>query len=427
MVIRIKKTSTIHYLLIYFMIIVNQSCLYEYFLKSDIVRIGILMLIGAAMLLWYKNNYTKYFFIVGVLLFSTALTRFLVGGIGIIAWVWWTIPILLCVYVIEFDRENFLERFVRIAVILAGVGIIFFSIQITLPELLKKLLVTEYDTAFSTRTWFDSFSYQTSYHKGYGLFTYSFKSAGDSLMRNKGIFTEPGICQMLYNSAIFILLFFSDKMQIPSKKLKKYLIILIASVITVQSTTGYIALGVMLGMYLFIQQGGKKNLKKYIFLAVSLGVIGLLVDWAVRANDSFLYVAIIQKLFGEGNSFEIQASGQYRIGAFLVSIQTMLANPLGAGVGKFSLAMQAAEMAGGGAGIFKFGAMSGIIPFMIVVLLYMIPIMKSKEKVSVKLLLLFVIFNTLFAQSTPFYPLLLIFPIYFMEVDNKKNSLKSGD
>lgn len=426
-VIKIKKTRMVHYILIYFLIITNQSCLYEYFLKSDNIRIGILMLIGVAIFIHYKSLYTKYLLMIGVLLFTTAITRFLVGGIGLMAWIWWVIPILLSVYVIEYDRENFLELFVKVAVFLAFVGIIYFVIQITLPQLIKKILITEYNTAFSSRTWSDYYNYQEYFHKGYGLFTYSYKSFGDSLFRNKGIFTEPAICQMLYNSAIFILLFFSDKIKTVPRKTKRYLLILIIAQISVQSTTGYITLGVILFSYLLIKQKGKKSFKNYIFIAVSLALLGLFIDFALRGTDSFLNITVIQKLFGEDNNFEIQTSGQYRIGAFLVSIQTMLTNPLGAGADKFSIAMQLGEMAGGGAGIFKFGAMTGIIPFIIAVLFYTKPIIQSEEKISVRLLLLFMIFNTLFAQSTPFYPLLMIFPIYFMEDKNHKNLLMSGD
>lgn len=426
MVIKVKKISIVHYLLIYLLIIVNQSCLYEYFLKSDIIRIGILVLIGVAIFLSYKISYNKYFVILAILLSTTAITRFFVGGIGIMAWIWWTISILLCVYVIEYDRENFLERFVKVAVFLAFVGIIFFIIQISFPELLKKLLITEYNTEFSNKIWNDGYTFKEYFQKGYGLFTYSYKPFGDSLFRNKGIFTEAAICQMLYNSAVFILLFFSDKIKISSIKIKKYLSILIVAIITVQSTTGYIALGIMLFSYIIIKQKGKGSIKNYIFTAILLGIITLFIDFALRGADSFLNITVIQKLFGEDNSFQVQASGQYRIGAFLVSIQTMITNPIGVGADNLFIAMQAGEMAGGGAGIFKFGAMIGIIPFIVAVLFYILPIMNSKERISVRLLLLLVIFNTLFAQSTPFYPLLMIFPIYFMDSKNKKKSLKFG-
>ena len=70
---------------------------------------------------------------------------------------------------------------------------------------------------------------------------------------------------------------------------------------------------------------------------------------------------------------------------------------------------------GGGAGIFKFGATAGIIPLLICMLFYIIPIAKSNSKRLIKILLLFMIFYTLSAQSNPFYPLLIIFPIYLLE------------
>ena len=96
MVIKIDKKKWIHYLLIYFLIIVNQSCLYEYFLNSDLIRFSIFLFFSFLLLIKFKKLYYPYIIFIGVLLISVIFTRFIHGGIGITAWIGYAIPILVC-------------------------------------------------------------------------------------------------------------------------------------------------------------------------------------------------------------------------------------------------------------------------------------------------------------------------------------------
>lgn len=425
MVIKINRKGLVHYILIYFLILINQSSLYEYFLRGNKIRIGILVLFSFLILIKYKKTYNKYIGILVILLLCTSVTRALSGGIGIMAWVEYAIPIITCVYIINFDIENFFERFVKLTVFLATIGLIFFIFQIVNSELLKSLLLFRYNTLIDYRIWSDGFNYQSYYYEGYGLFLYTYRNGGDALMRNKGLFTESGICQMLYNSAIIILLYFPNKVNLSRKQIKQYLAVLIVAIITVQSTTGYMILGSLLISYLFVKNKNNKELKKYIFTLFLIGIVSLIADLSIRGTDSFLNIAIINKIFGSNNQFEIQGSGMSRIGAAMLSISAMLKNPLGIGADNLFALQEVDTTAGGGAGIMKFGAMAGVIPFILCILFYTIPILKAKLNSIVKLLLLFFIFYTLFAQSNPFYPILIIFPIYLMErrVSVERNSV----
>lgn len=419
MVIRINKKEFIHTALIYFLIILNQSCLYNYFLSGEMASYTLFGITLLLIFLKYKNSYNKYLIISGTLLATTIVTRIIAGGIGLQAWISHCLLILFCVYVITYDIENFLTRFVKVVVFLAGIGIILFAIQITMPEILKQILFINYDTEFSTKIWSDSSNYVEYFDSGYGLFLYSFRDNGDALMRSKGIFTESGICQMVYNSAIFILLFMKDKINII--KYKKYLLILIVAIITVQSTTGYIDLGVMLIVYVLIRQNDQKTLKSRVIVFAFIGLLCLFIDFAIRDSESFIYTSIISKLFSEVGSFEVQASGQYRLGAISLSILSMIQNPLGIGADKFSSLMSADTSAGGGAGVLKYGAINGVIALLICLYLYFVPVFKYKFKWQFKLLLCFIFINTLLAQTGPFYSVLIMFPIYFIESNYGKS------
>lgn len=414
MVIKINRKSLFHYFMIYFLIIINQSCLYQYFLVNDMIRIVILIIFSSFIFKSYTKSYNKYIGLVSILLFFTILTRLLSGGIGLRAWIDYVIPIFVCVYVINYDIEHFLERFVKLVVFLAVAGLIFFFIQIINSELLKTLLPIKYNTEFSKRVWANAFDYKTLYYPGAGLFLYSYRM-GEAAMRNKGIFTEPGICQMVYNSAIFILLFFSEKTHLTTRQIKRFLVILIVAIVTVQSTTGYIISVCLLVCFLLVRQKNQGNMKGYIKRAILLIILGLAADFTVRGEESFFYVAIVNKIFGNGNQLEIQGSGMARVEAILLCMGVMISNPFGVGADNLMglIALNLAD--GGGAGLFKFGATAGVIPFLVCILFYLIPVIKSDLKILVKILLLYSIFYTLLAQSNPFYPVLIMFPIYLME------------
>lgn len=414
MTIRINKRNLIHYILIYFLIVINQSCIYEYFLRDDIFRIGIFIIFSLLIVKSYKKTYNKYVEILAVLLACTTLTRLIAGGIGLRAWIDYAIPIIVCVYTIRYDLDHFLERFIKITVFLAGIGLVFFIVQIMNPELLKDMLPFKYATGFTYNVWDAGGNVTNVNYPGYGLFLYSYR-ASDAAMRNKGIFTESGICQMLYNSVMFVLLYFPEKTNLTTRQIKRCFAILIAAIVTVQSTTGYIISGCLLISYLLVRQKKKKSIKGYIASAVLVLGLGLIVDFSIRGTDSFFSIAILKKIFGDNNQLEIQGSGMARVEAILLSLGVMATNPFGVGADNLMNLIASNLVDGGGAGIFKFGATAGIIPLLICMLFYIIPIAKSNSKRLIKILLLFMIFYTLSAQSNPFYPLLIIFPIYLLE------------
>ena len=415
MVLRFNKKEWIHYFLIYFLIIVNQSCLYEYFLDSSAIRTLIFVLFAGLLILKYKKQYGIYVLFAGTLLACITITRFLAGGIGLGIWIGYLIPVMVCVYAVNYDIEKFWGRFVRLSVFLGAVGLFFFFFQIVNRDILKKLLPIDYATKMDFKVWTDEHNFTTHYFRGYGLFLFTYRDGGDALLRNKGLFTEAGICQMLYNSALFATLYFPEKIGLTQKQMKIYLSILIASVITVQSTSGYIVLAVLLIGYLLLKSKRvplSRIIRKYIIGFALAGTVILLADYVIRGDESFINVALVQKFFSSDNEFEVHANGLVRFNSGLLSLWTMLCHPLGIGAdGLMRLQLQT-HTAGGGAGIFGFGAIAGVVPFVFTMALYIVPVIKTKCKKSVKFTLLFMIFWSLWAQSNPFYSLLFMFPVF---------------
>ena len=412
--IRINKKECIHYFLIYFMIILNQSCFYEYFIDGGGVRFLILCITAILMLLNFKNDYGYYFLVAIMFLFFVVITRIISGGIGLFAWIIWILPLLFTVYTINYDKEYFFDRFLKISFILAIVGIVFFLIQVLNPEYLKKILFFKYDTKFINKIWTEDYSnFSLVNQKGFGLFLFSYRPYGDSLLRNKSIFTESGIAQMIFNISIIICLFFSDKLHISQKLLKKYLLAFILSVITIQSTTGYIVLLIILLGYLINKNKFNKKHNFKIFIVAILFFICsfLLIDFFMRDSDSFISVAILEK-FINGNTVELSGSGMSRIDSIMISIEAMLKNPVG--IGSDKLWAQISDLAGGGGGLLVFGATVGIVPLLTCIYIYIHPIFKNQEITFVtKMLIVIITMYILLAQTTPFYSIMLILPIYF--------------
>lgn len=418
MLVRINRKAILQYCLIYFLIIINQSCLYEYFMRSNSIRYTICFILFIFFLKKYKYQYNKYLIYFILLLISVVITRIINGGIGIGAWVGYVIPILACILAININKKKFLERFVKLSTFLATIGLIFFFLQVVKPEILKSILLTKYMTLMDYKVWSDSYNYKTMYYPGYGLFLYSFRDGGDALLRNKGLFTESGICQMLYNAAIFILLFLNHKINISNKQVSRYLFILIVAVFTVQSSTGILILSVMLLVDLFFNNKNKHrvhNLKKKVIFIICMGIILLLLDFFKRGNESVIYIGLIQKFLGSNNEYQLHGNGQVRLGAAVLSLKIMSENIFGIGVDKLMELQRLYDVDGGGAGIFTFGASIGLIPFLFTLFFYVYPIIKNRESITTNFILLFFIFFSLLAQSNPFYPLLVMFPIYYYE------------
>lgn len=81
---------------------------------------------------------------------------------------------------------------------------------------------------------------------------------GNELTRNNGIFNEPGLYQMVLNTALYFTMFFPEQLKCGAKKQERYMLILIIAIVTCQSTTGYLSLGAIIVGYLMTKQKGKK-------------------------------------------------------------------------------------------------------------------------------------------------------------------------
>lgn len=296
---KLNKHITLHYILLYIALSFQGSVIYKlydaYFMMFAIFC-TILFFIKYG---WKKIN-TRYtlgaFLICGALLCNHFYTNgsTSIGTVGnffsrfCIA--------LLCV---EFDKINFKERLLKLIVFIAGVNLIEFFLGLT-----------------PLRFVFRIFPALNSSGSIYNCSLFYAAKLSD-MSRNNGMFGEPGVYQIILNVAL-VLLLFDNNPWLTLKRRKKYLFIILLSIITAQSTTGYLGTILVIMCYLF--SSSKYNGKFWLKALILLGIVILIFIALFAGRESFIYERFISKLFVDGKLDLSASTGRYRA----ISIETDL-------------------------------------------------------------------------------------------------------
>lgn len=414
MKIKIQYRKWTQYTLIYLMLVINQSQLFESFLKNYDVFILSLLLAPIVLNKKFRNQHTLLF--LGFLLLCCAFTHFFVGGVGIDMWVRWALQILIVSVAILYDKTNFLTRYVKIVVFLAAISLLGFFMCLVAPEIVKELSLIRY-SVLDQKTWISGTKYISSPFYTYGLFLFTARENGWT--RNCGIFTEPGVYQIVLNTALFVILFCSDKIQLKDKYKTRAILIIIAALITCQSTTGYIAL---LTIIITVVLGGnnksKRVWKKQLFVICIGLMIVLLIDYSLRGNESFAYTTMISKFFNSApessSRIGLGITGKVRYGAILLSLKSLLSNPFGVGYDQIALLLNVSKTGYVAAQILQTAAAMGIVCISGILYWIFYPSFITNKSRLEKLLFVFLYFNTSLAQSSEFYPALIMIPLYWL-------------
>ena len=189
---------------------------------------------------------------------------------------------------------RFRRCYVNIMYIICIASIPCFLISLFFPSVVRNLAMT-------------SFQWQNTYE--YSWF-YTWGRAGTIITKNAGPFWEQGAFQGFINLAIMFLMdSFRNNYSGPIIKYKKKLIVFLITVLTTQSTTGYIlCIFILMFFYrdiktILISNRNGKNLKKVLVFIAAISVISYILlsgnitnkltnaetqSAAVRAND-FIY------------------------------------------------------------------------------------------------------------------------------------------
>lgn len=402
---KIRVSVLTQYFLIYIMLIMSYSCMAVFYLNQNIVNIALLCFF--CILLLKHKKYRNSYAIFGILILLTGVVfqRLLSGGAGLSGFLQLAMPILCANMAICSNKKEFLNRYLKVVCWFAVISDIFWLVFLVFPQIEKVWLAVEYFTQA-----IGSKGYETYWH-GKGVLLYSFLEIHPT--RNCGIFTEPGVYQIVLNSALFILLFWKDKLNFKTEKeYNKILLIIFITLASCQSTTGYISMLIIIVLFMLQKKyDTHSKTKRRIALLTILAGILLLIEYSFNGTDSILHQQIIVKLFGESNSFTLdlsQGSGQYRLGTILYCLETIVKHPLGVGYDVFTVGREAAMVA---ASLFSFACIYGIITWAAVLIWILTPVIR-REKAIVALAFILMFVNTTLGQTLLIYPAQIMIPIY---------------
>lgn len=408
----ISKKALMQYTMLYFMLIMNQTQSYRLYIGNNTqVLLLIVVLCSVSLLIHHGRKAASGFAFVIFLLISTIVSRILHGGIGLLFWVEMAAKILVTYCVVLIDPDNFLRRFVKTVVFFAAISIVGWIQQIAGLNILVRYF-PRHPESFSTSLW-DSITGVKSVtnYWVHGLWLYC--TTTRELMRNIGLFTEPGIYQMVLNAAVFLLVFYKEDLKIDDKKNRYYLIVCIIALITTQSTSGYIGLSVIFIGVLLSNKEGVKETKNIIYLVLLVGVVVLSVDASIRGNDSIIHKAVISKFFGNSGKVDISAStGVYRMASIITAIEAMIKHPLGLGHDGWLEFSMINELSGTGGWPLKIGAILGVVPFVGTLYWIISPLKYRRKSLIQNFIVVFLYMNSSLAQSSAFYPTLIMVPVY---------------
>ena len=413
----VSKKAIKQYIILYCMMLLNQSVIRDSFFSNDYIVFGIFLGVASLHSLFKRKSILFFMF---SSLAICAITRFLVGGVGIAIWATWISMILVTYSAIEIDPLHFLDRLVKMIVFFAGISIVFWAVSLINLQVVQKMMWFQYKMRTNyARIYIDSVRYNKMYYDAYGGIIYCVNMCHPT--RNCGIFTEPGIYQIVLNGAIFVLIFFKKYLNIDANKNYKYIVILSIAVITTQSTSGIISLAFML--FLVMAQRKLSKFEKRIILGVSVIVAVLVIQYFILGENSLLYITVIKKLFSSSAGFSLAASsGSARLGTIAVCLLSMIRNPLGIGYDRLSILLDTERTGFVAASIFITGAACGVLMFVLILVWTLRPVFRTNflNKYG-KVAFLLIYINTVLSQSSEFYPFIVFVPLILMKMVDQKS------
>jgi hypothetical protein len=335
----IRPGIIFHYLLIYLLLIANASAFYT--LHREIFpEIIISICILTAFVKQIKPD--KRITIYGVVLLTVITVVRLMnnGGIGISVFLDFISKCLVVYTAYSYDPEYFLKRYLKLVLFLSGVSLFFYTLSHINIALARSILGGGYN--------YFGYTY-------YGRFLYVLVPD----MRNAGIYSEPGLYQIVIISCLFFLMYMPDKLLISKRQNIISQIILIATMITTRSAAGYICLGILLLGIMFLK---KDYSKRWAFRIFVIAIAFLAIDYMVNREGSILKPYLFDKLndisTSNGNNLKTVDA---RIAIIKLSLKAFASRPFGIGVENFGmLKVNAVRTSAAGCGLFFYLAVLGI-------------------------------------------------------------------
>lgn len=424
--VQINVSSVFQYFLIYLMLLIPGSCLFAKYFLGD-WKYYVLLVFYAALFVSgkkYREGYAPVFAL--LLLVFVVVTRLITdGGAGLSAWMQFAVCLASVHFAVCCNRRMFLTRFVKLVCVFSVISLVFWLLFLVFPQLAD---------IYPAQTYFtQSIGSDPAWAKDYygkGLFLYSYLEIHPT--RNCGIYTEPGVHQIVLNGALFVMLFWGNKLTgLTGRKYFWRLAVLVFTVLSCQSTAGYIGFLLIVVFFMFSRRVRSKGryaakAKRALAMLLCLAVIVLLLEYQVNGAESILNKQIVEKLFAGTDGVSLmEGSGQYRVGTILLSVRSVIEHPLGVGYDRFIGLTNRAETGFVAASVMSFAAVYGVIPWIVMLAMVFVPVIRNESR-TVALLFMLLFLNTTLAQTDLLYPALMMVPVYLEATRPRGKFVRGG-
>lgn len=308
------------------------------------------------------------------------------------------------IYIIyQIYKKEFVKDYINIVCFLAVVSLVCFTIQVIDKGFIMKAILPD----------FSKWSSYINLGEVRGGFLYVFNN-GIHKGRNCGVYPEPGMYEFFLNLGLYLLIFvckeFNKKTQII------YRIIIVVTILTTQSTTGYISLAIILSLYI-TQKHINIKVKAQI---IALSMVALCIIVLIPGLNNKVFNVINSKIkISNGintTEFLLTGTGSTRINDAKQDIKIILQNNYGVGYKAYSSLWASASNPKGGLTV---GSSSNSLTYTIAVygisfsiymlMLYFISFVRYSRNFNQALLLILFFLNTVTAQGLFLNPLFIIF------------------
>lgn len=338
----------------------------------------------------YLEGIPKWFFVYCIITSACYFLSAFISGIGLSSGLniktamILDINILTALVAYKMDRNRSLRLFVLVVTVLAMISLAFYYISLVVGK--------------------DSLTrFFTYYSWGRGHYVnplYSFTNDD----RNYGIFYEPGVYQIVLNSALYLLFFSRDEIKLNNKVYNFSFVILVITIITSGSTTGYLNLAfILVGMVLL---KGKSKIQKHIAYMCGIFILLMTADYIVNGDSSLISTYAINKIFEikvTTSTINYNTSGGARMFIFNIAKEALVSNPffgLGSNYISDAIGTEFYSGFGTGNGLCSMIASKGLVTTVITIVPFLYMAYKNRSSRMQYLIFILIYFNTVLAQSS---------------------------
>ena len=285
-------------------------------------------------------------------------------------------------------------------VFLAVISLIGFCIVSIEPNILKKLMIEHKEIM---NTYWSSYSVSL-----YGGILFAFSSA---TARNIGIFHEPGLYQIVLNSALYLMLFKRDKLNITNKQYNVFLVVLVITLLSTMSTTGIIGMMALFCVYfVFYKEKTNRKIKGLLLATI---ICAIIVSY-FSGGSGYLDKYVFSKIFSDGGQIDFSNStGSSRILSLISDLSIFRQHIFGIGYVNYNNAFKnnlldkTISDTSSCVGLTQVLAILGIVVFAVIIFYY-IYLMSKNLTTAQKIGFIVIFINTSLAQPYIWFPAIVV-------------------